>query len=82
MEVIRSVTVFKSFLDILCFYYVCLLHQKLQINCETLPAETMGAVRLSPLGVQSGIRRQDGPGLTGKHANFSRHLCNTVHRRL
>ena len=33
---------------------------------------------LSPPVVQSGITRQDGPGLAGKHANLSKHLCDTV----
>lgn len=42
-----------------------------------LQAEDMGAIRLSPLAVQSCSRRQYGTGLAGYHANF-RHLFNTV----
>lgn len=38
------------------------------------------AVRMSPLEVHYGIRKQHGLGVIDKHTNFSNYLCHTIQR--
>lgn len=46
-----------------------------------VPAEITGAIGILPLVSTSGLRRQDGPGRAGEHANFSilQHTVVSLH---
>lgn len=55
------------FVSLFCFSY----QTKLLIYCYYTPQmKLLGPIRLSPLAVQSGITRRDGPQLAGWHAEI------------